>query len=61
MDYQLFGIWLVFVITTLFNVVSITYIATHVKQDKDALLLAVLWCILTYVLYGLVLYYAVVV
>jgi len=61
MDYQTLGIWLMFIFVTLFNVVSITYITTYVKQDRGALLLAVLSCILTYVLYGLVLFYAVVV
>ena len=58
MYYQTLGLLFIFIYITLFNIVSILYIIIYVKHDRGALLLSVLWCILTYILYGMILFYA---
>jgi hypothetical protein len=59
-SHKMFGLLLLFVCLTLFNINSTQYMIKHTKEPKYTTIMAVLWCMETYILYGTIVYFAMV-
>ena len=57
---EVFGLLLLFLWLTLFNINSTLYMIKHTIEPIYTTIMAVLWCMETYVLYGTLVYFVMV-
>ena len=53
-SHKMFGLLFLFLSITLFNVASTSYMTTYAREAKYMPVITVLWCIETYILFGLI-------